>query len=61
MANLSRQLASRGPYFHCWPRCLVVVDVKFKAFTAADASEMNVCPSHARENWIQLGQNPQSG
>ena len=48
-------------FFHRRLRCLVVVDVKLSVYTDADADRIRRYLDHAREHWMQDGENPPIG
>ena len=48
-------------FFHRRLRCLVIFDLKLGRFTHADAGQMHVYLSYAREHWMQPGENPPVG
>lgn len=48
-------------FFHRRLRCLVVIDLKLGTFTHADAGQMNLYLTYAREHWTQPGENPPVG
>lgn len=48
-------------FFHRRLRCLVVIDLKLGRFTHADAGQMHLYLSYAREHWVQPGENPPVG
>jgi predicted nuclease of restriction endonuclease-like (RecB) superfamily len=48
-------------FFHRHLRCLVVIDLKIGALTAADAGQMHLYLNYARENWTRAGENPPVG
>ncbi len=48
-------------FFHRRLRCLVLIDVKLNAYTDADADRMRRYLDHAREHWMQDGENPPVG
>lgn len=48
-------------FFHRRLRCLVIFDLKLGPFTHADAGQMHVYLSYAREHWVQPGENPPVG
>ena len=45
-------------FFHRTLRCLVVIDLKIRAFTHADAGQMHLYLNYAREHWVREGENP---
>jgi predicted nuclease of restriction endonuclease-like (RecB) superfamily len=47
--------------FHRRLRCLVVVDLKLGKFTHADAGQMHLYLSYAKEHWTQPEENPPVG
>ena len=48
-------------FFHRRLRCLVVVDLKLGKFTHADAGQMHLYLSYAREHWTHPDENPPVG
>jgi predicted nuclease of restriction endonuclease-like (RecB) superfamily len=48
-------------FFHRRLRCLVVIDLKLGKFTHADAGQMQLYLSYAREHWTNPGENPPRG
>lgn len=48
-------------FFHRTLRCLLVIDLKTKPFTHADASQMHLYLNYAREHWTRPGENPPVG
>ncbi len=48
-------------FFHRRLRCLVVIDLKVGKFTHADAGQMHLYLSYAREHWVNEGENPPVG
>lgn len=48
-------------FFHRRLRCLVVVDLKLGKFTHADAGQMHLYLSYAKEHWTHPGENPPVG
>ncbi len=48
-------------FFHRRLRCLVVIDFKIGAFTAADAGQMHLYLNYAREHWTHADENPPVG
>jgi predicted nuclease of restriction endonuclease-like (RecB) superfamily len=48
-------------FFHRRLRCLVVVDLKSGALTAADAGQMHVYLNYVREHWSYPNENPPVG
>jgi len=48
-------------FFHRRLRCLVVVDLKLGELAAADAGQMHLYLSYAREHWTMAGENPPVG
>jgi predicted nuclease of restriction endonuclease-like (RecB) superfamily len=48
-------------FFHRRLRCLVVIDLKLGKFTHADAGQMHLYLSYAREHWMRPGENPPVG
>ncbi len=48
-------------FFHRSLRCLVVIDLKLGRFTHADAGQMHLYLSYAREHWVRTGENPPVG
>ena len=48
-------------FYHRGLRCLVVIDLKIGAFTHADAGQMHLYLSYAREHWVREGENPPVG
>lgn len=48
-------------FFHRRLRCLIVVDLKLGKFTHADAGQMNLYLSYAREHWTHPHENPPVG
>lgn len=48
-------------FFHRRLRCLVVIDLKLGKFTHADAGQMHLYLSYAKEHWMQPGENPPVG
>ena len=47
--------------FHRRLRCLVIIDLKLKEFTPADAGQMHMYLNYARENWTLPDENPPVG
>jgi hypothetical protein len=48
-------------FFHRRLRCLVILDLKLGRFSHADAGQMHLYLNHAREHWLQPGENPPVG
>jgi predicted nuclease of restriction endonuclease-like (RecB) superfamily len=48
-------------FFHRRLRCLVLIDLKVGKFTHADAGQMHLYCSYAREHWMEPGENPPVG
>lgn len=48
-------------FFHRTLRCLLVIDLKIKPFTHADAGQMHLYLNYAREHWTRPGENPPVG
>ncbi len=48
-------------FFHRRLRCLIVVDLKLGKLTHADAGQMHLYLSYAREHWMLPGENPPVG
>ena len=48
-------------FFHRRLRCLVIVDLKLGKFTHADAGQMHLYLSYAREHWTHPEENPPVG
>jgi predicted nuclease of restriction endonuclease-like (RecB) superfamily len=48
-------------FFHRRLRCLVIIDLKLDRFTHADAGQMHLYLSYAREHWMLDGENPPVG
>lgn len=48
-------------FFHRRLRCLVIVDLKLGKFTHADAGQMLLYLSYAKEHWTLAGENPPVG
>ena len=48
-------------FFHRRLRCLVIIDLKLGKFTHADAGQMNVYLSYAKEHWTHDDENPPVG
>lgn len=48
-------------FFHRKLRCLVVIDLKLGKFTHADAGQMHLYLTYAREHWTNEGENPPVG
>ncbi|MDP3072101.1 MAG: PDDEXK nuclease domain-containing protein [Opitutaceae bacterium] len=48
-------------FFHRRLRCLVIVDLKLGKFTHADAGQMHLYLSYAKEHWTHPGENPPVG
>jgi predicted nuclease of restriction endonuclease-like (RecB) superfamily len=48
-------------FFHRRLRCLVVIDLKLGRFTHADAGQMLMYLTYAREHWMLSGENPPVG
>lgn len=48
-------------FFHRRLRCLVVIDLKLGKLTHADAGQMHLYLSYAREHWTNEGENPPVG
>ena len=48
-------------FFHRRLRCLVIIDLKIKKFTAADAGQMHMYLNYAREHWTHPDENPPVG
>ena len=48
-------------FYHRGLRCLVVIDLKIGAFTHADAGQVHLYLSYAREHWVREGENPPVG
>ncbi len=48
-------------FYHRRLRCLVVIDLKLGKFTHADAGQMHLYLSYAREHWTHADENPPVG
>lgn len=48
-------------FFHRRLRCLVIIDLKLGKFDHADAGQMHLYLSYAREHWTHEGENPPVG
>lgn len=48
-------------FFHRELRCLVIIDLKIGKFTHADAGQMHLYLTYAREHWMMPGENPPVG
>ncbi len=48
-------------FFHRRLRCLVIVDLKLGKFTHADAGQMHLYLSYAKEHWTHSDENPPVG
>ncbi len=48
-------------FFHRALRCLVVIDLKLVELTHADAGQMHLYLTYAREHWTREGENPPVG
>jgi predicted nuclease of restriction endonuclease-like (RecB) superfamily len=48
-------------FFHRRLRCLVIIDLKLGKFTHADAGQMHLYLTYAREHWALAGENPPVG
>ena len=48
-------------FFHRRLRCLVIVDLKLGRFTHADAGQMHLYLSYAKEHWTHSDENPPVG
>lgn len=48
-------------FFYRRLRCLVIFDLNLGRFSNADAGQMHVYLSYAREHWAQPGENPPVG
>lgn len=48
-------------FFHRTLRCLVLVDLKVRRFSYADAGQMHLYLNYAREHWMKPGENPPVG
>lgn len=48
-------------FFHRRLRCLVIVDLKLGKFTHADAGQMHLYLSYAKEHWTHPDENPPVG
>jgi predicted nuclease of restriction endonuclease-like (RecB) superfamily len=48
-------------FFHRVLRSLLLIDLKVGPFSHADAGQMNLYVSYAKENWIREGENPPVG
>lgn len=48
-------------FFHRRLRCLLIVDLKVGKFSYADAGQMNMYLSYAKEHWMLPGENPPVG
>lgn len=48
-------------FFHRRLRCLVIVDLKLGKFTHADAGQMHLYLSYAKEHWTYADENPPVG
>ena len=48
-------------FFHRRLRCLVIIDLKVGRFSYADAGQMQLYQSYAREHWVKPGENPPVG
>ena len=48
-------------FFHRRLRCLLIVDLKVGKFSYADAGQMNMYLSYAKEHWTLPGENPPVG
>lgn len=48
-------------FFHRRLRCLIIIDLKLGKLTPADAGQMHLYLSYAREHWTLPGENPPVG
>jgi len=48
-------------FFHRYLRCLVIIDLKLGKFTHADAGQMHLYLSYAKEHWTRPDENPPVG
>jgi predicted nuclease of restriction endonuclease-like (RecB) superfamily len=48
-------------FFHRRLRCLVVIDLKVRQFSYADAGQMHLYLNYATEHWMKPGENPPIG
>ncbi|MDP2599235.1 MAG: PDDEXK nuclease domain-containing protein [Deltaproteobacteria bacterium] len=48
-------------FFHRGLRCLVLIDLKLKKFTHADAGQMHMYLNYAKEHWTKRDENPPVG
>ncbi|MHC5541861.1 PDDEXK nuclease domain-containing protein [Singulisphaera rosea] len=48
-------------FFHRRLRCLILIDLKLAALTAADIGQMNLYLNYARHHWTRVGENPPVG
>jgi predicted nuclease of restriction endonuclease-like (RecB) superfamily len=48
-------------FFHRRLRCMVIIDLKVDKFSYADAGQMHLYLSYAREHWMKPGENPPVG
>lgn len=48
-------------FFHRRLRCMVIIDLKAGRFSYADAGQMHLYLSYAREHWMKPGENPPVG
>jgi predicted nuclease of restriction endonuclease-like (RecB) superfamily len=48
-------------FFHRRLRCLVIIELKVKRFSYADAGQMHLYLNYAREHWMKPGENPPVG
>lgn len=48
-------------FFHRGLRCLVLIDLKLKKFTHADAGQMHMYLNYAKEHWTKTGESPPVG
>jgi predicted nuclease of restriction endonuclease-like (RecB) superfamily len=48
-------------FFHRRLRCLLIIDLKVGKFSYADAGQMHLYLTYAREHWMKPGENPPVG
>lgn len=48
-------------FFHRGLRCLVLIDLKLKKFTHADAGQMHMYLNYAKDHWTRSDENPPVG
>lgn len=48
-------------FYHRGLRCLILIDLKLKKFTHADAGQMHMYLNYAKANWTRVDENPPVG